>query len=87
VRGPTLHTGGLTGVAARKGQVAIYKEEVEPADDRKPCELTFAFSDGHIVKVTGKNTGYYHGARAYLDGTYFKVAKLEKPIDLNAVED
>lgn len=87
VRGPTTHTGGLTGVAALKGSVAVYKEKLEPGEDRKPCELTFAFSDGHIVKVAGKNTEYYHGARAYFDGTYFKVAKLEKPIDLNAVED
>jgi uncharacterized protein YecT (DUF1311 family) len=87
VRGPTTHTGGLTGVAALKGSVAVYKEKLESGDDRKPCELTFAFSDGHIVKVTGKNTEYYHGARGYFDGTYFKVAKLEKPIDLNAVED
>jgi uncharacterized protein YecT (DUF1311 family) len=87
VRGPTTHTGGLTGVATLKGRVATYKEKVAPAEDRKPCELTFAFSDGHIVKITGKNTGYYHGARAYFDGTYLKVAKLEKPIDLNAVED
>ena len=87
VRGPTTHTGGLSGVAAVKGRAALYKEKVGPAEDRKPCELTFAFSDGHIVKVAGKNTGYYHGARAYFDGTYFKVAKLEKPIDLNAIED
>jgi uncharacterized protein YecT (DUF1311 family) len=87
VRGPTVHTGGLGGVATLKGRVATYKEKVEPADDRKPCELTFAFSDGHIAKVTGKNTGYYHGARAYFDGIYLKVAKLEKPIDLNAVDD
>lgn len=87
VRGPTTHTGGLSGVATLKGRIALYKEKVEPAEDRKPCELIFAFSDGHIVKVTGKNTGYYHGARAYFDGTYLKVAKLEKPIDLNAVDD
>jgi uncharacterized protein YecT (DUF1311 family) len=87
VRGPTTHTGGLSGVATLQGRVATYKEKVGPADDRKPCELTFAFSDGHIAKVTGKNTGYYHGARADFDGTYFKVAKLEKPIDLNAVDD
>jgi uncharacterized protein YecT (DUF1311 family) len=87
VRGPTTHTGGLSGVATLKGHAATYKEKVGPADDRKPSELTFAFSDGHIVKVTGKNTEYHHGARAYFDGTYFKVAKLEKPIDLNAIED
>ena|ERR1700686_2111920 len=87
VRGPTTHTGGLTGVATRKGSGAVYKEKIEPPEDRKPCEVTFAFVDGHIVKLTGKNTEYFHGARAYFDGTYFKVAKLDKPIDLNAPED
>jgi uncharacterized protein YecT (DUF1311 family) len=87
VRGPTTHTGGLTGVATRKGSSAIYKEKIEPPEDRKPCELTFAFTDGHIVKITGKNTEYYHGARAYFDGTYFKVAKLDKPIDQSAPVD
>jgi len=87
VRGPTTHTGGLTGVANRKGSGAVYKEKIEPPEDRKPTELTFAFVDGHIVKLTGKNTEYYHGARAYFDGTYFKVAKLDKPIDLNAPVD
>lgn len=87
VRGPTTHTGGLTGVATRKGNSAVYKEKVEPPEERKPCELAFAFVDGHIVKLTGKNTEYYHGARAYFDGTYFKVAKLDKPIDLNAPVD
>jgi uncharacterized protein YecT (DUF1311 family) len=87
VRGPTTHTGGLTGVAARKGGGAVYKEKIEPPEDRKPTELAFAFVDGHIVKLTGKNTEYYHGARAYFDGTYFKVAKLEKSIDLSAPVD
>jgi uncharacterized protein YecT (DUF1311 family) len=87
VRGPTTHTGGLSGVATKKGNGAAYKEKVEPPDDRKPCELTFVFVEGHIVKLTGKNTEYFHGARAYFDGTYFKVAKLDKPIDLNAPED
>lgn len=87
VRGPTTHTGGLTGVATRKGNGAVYKEKIEPAEDRKPTELTFTFVDGRIVKITGKNTEYYHGARAYFDGTYFKVAKLDKPIDLNAPVD
>ena len=87
VRGPTTHTGGLTGVATRKGNGAVYKEKIEPREDRKPTELTFAFVDGHTVKLTGKNTEYYHGARAYFDGTYFKVAKLDKPIDLNAPVD
>ncbi|HEV2842142.1 MAG TPA: lysozyme inhibitor LprI family protein [Chthoniobacterales bacterium] len=87
VRGPTLHTGGLTGVATRKRNAAMYKEQVEEGEDRQPCELTFTFIDGHIVKLEGKNTEHYHGARAYFIGTYFKVAALDKPIDLESAGD
>jgi uncharacterized protein YecT (DUF1311 family) len=87
VRGPTSHTGGLTGIATLKRDAAVYKEQVEAGEDRKPCELTFNFVEGHIVKLEGKNTEYYHGARAYFVGTYFKVAKLDKPIDLKAEQD
>jgi hypothetical protein len=39
------------------------------------------------VKLEGKNTEYYHGTRAYFVGTYFKVAKLDKPVDLKAAQD
>lgn len=87
VRGPTSHTGGLTGVATRKHNTAYYKEQVEAGEDRPPCEMTFSFIDGHIVKVEGKNTEHHHGARAYFAGTYFKVSPLDKPIDLESGDD
>jgi uncharacterized protein YecT (DUF1311 family) len=87
VRGPTSHTGGLSGVATLQGDRAAYKEVVEAGEDRAPCELTFTFSKGHVVQLDGKNTDYYHGMRAYFVGTYFKIGKLEKPIDLNAKPD
>ena len=72
VRGPTYHTGELSGTARRKGAKLFYKEEVEPDEDREPAELTFTSTDGHIIKIDGKNTGHHHGARAYFDGTYYK---------------
>jgi uncharacterized protein YecT (DUF1311 family) len=87
VRGPTLHTGGLAGLATLKGDTALYQEQLEPGEDREPCEMTFSFSNGHRVIVEGKNTEHHHGARAYFVGMYFKTAKLDKPIDLNAPED
>jgi len=87
VRGPTSHTGGLAGLASLKGDAAYYKEKVEAGDDREPCELSFSFSKGHIVRIDGKNTDYYHGARAYFVGIYYKVGKLEESIDLNATPD
>jgi len=87
VRGPTSHTGGLVGLAVLRDGIAVFKETVEAGEDREPCELTFSFSKGRAVKVEGKNTDHYHGARAYFFGTYFKVGKLHKPIDLNAPQD
>ena len=87
VRGPTSHTGGLVGLALLRDGTAVFKEIVEAGEDREPCELTFSFSKGRVVKVEGKNTDFYHGARAYFFGTYFKVAKLDKPIDLKPAED
>jgi len=87
VRSPTSHTGGLTGMAMLKRGAAVYKEQLEAGEDLKPCELTFNLVDGHIVKLAGKNTEYYHSARAYFVGTCCKVAKLDKPIDLKATQD
>ena len=87
LRGPSLHTGDLSGIAALKGDTAVYKEQLDSGEDREPCEMTFSFSNGRIVKVDGKHTEHYHGARASFDGTYVKTAKRDKPIDLNAPRD
>ena len=76
IRGPSYHTGELSGTARRKGTKLSYKEKVEPGDDREPAELSFTFTDGHIIKIEGKNTGHHHGARAYFDGTYYKSGSL-----------
>ena len=75
VRGHSAHTGEISGVAIRKGDKAIYKEIVEHGGNRKACEITFSFIDGHLVKVEGKNTAYYCGMGAYFDGLYFKTKK------------
>lgn len=72
IRGPSAHGGEISGVAQRKGDKAVYREVVEKGADRKACEITFSFIDGHIVKVSGKNTDYYHGMGVSFDGLYFK---------------
>ena len=87
VRGPTSHTGGLVGLAVLRDGTAVFKEIVEAGEDRGPCELTFSFSKGRLVRVDGKNTDHYHGARAYFTGTYFKVAMIKGPIDLSSPQD
>ena len=72
VRGPSAHTGEISGIATRRGEIAIYMERVAAKEDRKPCQLIFTFINGHIVKVEGKNTDYYHGMGASFDGLYYK---------------
>ncbi len=70
VRGPTAHIGEIAGVAQIAGETATFIDTNEEAFiDGNPCRLTFTF-EGDWIKVTGENTHYYHGARAYFDGTY-----------------
>ena len=85
-RGPTAHIGEIEGVAVLKGDRAEFVEVLKAEDkadpNRKPCKLAFTFSEGHIVKIEGENTSYYHGARAFFDGTYYKRnAPTSRPVD------
>jgi|GEM_PF-1016914 len=79
VRGPTFHNGEITEVAKIKAGSAVFKSKPDP--DQDEAEIKFTFPSAHQVQVDGKNTSYYHGARAYFDGLYFKTGDLEKPID------
>ncbi len=80
VRGPTAHTGELSGIAKLDGKTkARFKDEDEEAFiDGKPAVLDFLF-EGNVVEIKGENTSYYHGARAYFDGVYFKTPETDAP--------
>lgn len=76
VRGPTHHTGSITGVAEVNGAMARFAGEA-PGDER-PTWLSFLKNrngDGR-VEIIGENTQPFHGARAYFDGHYLRVAEL-----------
>ena len=75
VRGPNAHTGNIEGVARMAGNQAFFTEPVQPGEDRKPCEITFTFIDGHMVKIEQKNPSYDQGMGAYFDGLYFKTGE------------
>jgi len=72
VRGPTAHTGEIEGVAELKGNVGVYRALVPDDPEKKWCEITFAFKDGHMIEVRTKNAQYYGGMGVYFDGTYYK---------------
>jgi hypothetical protein len=74
VRGPTAHTGSLSGVAKfTEPDLAVFVDSNEEAfDEGQPATLRFRFQDHELI-VEAEHTSYYHGARAYFDGTYYRL--------------
>ena len=76
VRGPTYHTGSLAGVATWNAPLGWFSDKGR--DKEKPEESNLVFVErGTVLEIVGANTSYYHGARAYFDGEYCKVGKLD----------
>jgi len=73
VRGPTYHVGGIGGNAQWNGSSARFSVTSEGEDGE--TWLTF-LKRGIRFEVIGENTSPYHGARAYFDGHYVRVAEL-----------
>lgn len=72
VRGATRHQGSIKGIALRSGNSALLKL---PTDEGEPTQLRFTQEKPWIV-VNSKNTEPYHGALAFFDGNYAKIAPL-----------
>ena len=75
VRGPTYHMGAIEGVARLNGNTAFFTDGgSHPLDEWEETWLIFDKHSSHpTMEVRGVNTGGYHGARAYFDGTYTRV--------------
>ena len=74
VRGPTYHLGGITGIAQINGHMARYSDN-DTENKKKETWVTF-ITGGQRLKLITANAHYYHGARAYFDGEYLRVADL-----------
>jgi uncharacterized protein YecT (DUF1311 family) len=75
VRGPTAHVGEIAGVASWNEPLGWFTDKGRDKD--KPDETNLAFiSENRRLRVVGANTSYYHGARAYFDGTYVRTRLL-----------
>jgi uncharacterized protein YecT (DUF1311 family) len=70
-RGPTIHTGSIAGIATWNTPIGWF----EVKEDEKPTNLSFILR-GAKLEIIGANTQMFHGARAYFDGVYVKVANL-----------
>lgn len=76
VRGPTSHLGALAGQAAWNQTIGWFSNKGRDDGDDQETNLSWVLS-GNRLEIKGANTSPYHGARAYFDGTYVKVAPLD----------
>jgi uncharacterized protein YecT (DUF1311 family) len=81
VRGPTSHTGDVSGRVLLKNGIGVYRDP-DPPKDEAPAEIRFHILDDRRVEIKAHNDGYMHGARAYFDGVYFKSGPLTESIKL-----
>lgn len=75
VRGPTSHTGGISGVAVWNLSIGWFSDKGRDKEKEDETNLSFLLRDKKL-EIHGANTSYYHGARAYFDGDYVKVGTL-----------
>jgi uncharacterized protein YecT (DUF1311 family) len=82
VRGPTSHTGDVSGRVVLRNGTGTYRDP-QPVEGEKAAEITFHILDDRRVEIKARNDSYLHGARAYFDGVYFKSAQLTESIQLD----
>jgi uncharacterized protein YecT (DUF1311 family) len=77
VRGPTYHTGSLAGVATWNSPLGWFSDKGRDIEKTEESNLVFV-ERGTVLEIISANTSFYHGARAYFDGQYCKVDKLDE---------
>lgn len=75
VRGPTAHTGELSGVAKWNAPIGWFSDKGRDASKTEETNLSFRWRNRRL-EVVGANTMPYHGARAYFDGDYVRIGSL-----------
>ncbi|MCU0753601.1 MAG: lysozyme inhibitor LprI family protein [Xanthomonadales bacterium] len=80
VRSEAYHTGGLSGIADLNAGSARFETRVpdfESAEENATAAAALTLRRDRVwIVVEGENTSYFHGARAYFDGEYVRVAPL-----------
>ncbi|WP_395747468.1 lysozyme inhibitor LprI family protein [Prosthecobacter sp.] len=85
VRGPTSHVGGLAGIAVWNSTIGWFSDKGREKDKTDETNLSFVLTDKRL-EINGANTGYYHGARAYFNGSYVKVKALDAKAQAKVVK-
>lgn len=85
VRGRGLHIGVIGGAAHWNSPLGWFSDKGREADKPEETNIAFVEKERHL-EVTGANTSYYHGAHAYFDGAYYKIAPLDDKARENVVK-
>ena len=70
------HLGGLAGIAVWNTSIGWFSDKGVVKDKTDETNLSFILREKKL-EIIGASTGYYHGARAYFDGSYVKVKTLD----------
>ena len=76
VRGRGFHLGVIAGAARWNSPLGWFSDKGREADKPEETNLAFIEKERHL-EVVGANTSHYHGAHAYFDGAYYKIAPLD----------
>lgn len=81
VRGPTYHLGVLDGIARLNDPMAFFSDKGSGEKNPEDPETWLVFEKGGSgpqLKLSAVNSQYYHGVRAYFQGTYTRVDDLSE---------
>ena len=76
VRGRALHIGVVAGAALWNTPLGWFSDKGRETDKPEETNLAFIEKERHL-EIIGAKTSYYHGAHAYFDGAYYKIAPLD----------
>jgi uncharacterized protein YecT (DUF1311 family) len=80
VRGPTAHTGEISGRIVLRSGTGIFRDP-NPLEGELPAEIKLSVLDDRRVEIKARHDRYLRGARAYFDGVYFKSGPLTESIE------
>ncbi len=76
VRGPTAHTGSISGIAAWNEPLGWFSDKEGEKDKTDEANVSFVLKR-NLFQITTANASSYAGARAYFDADYLLVGKLD----------
>jgi hypothetical protein len=78
VRGHAMHLGQIAGTAEWNQPIGWFSDRGRrDSEQEEVTNLAFIFRHGKGLEVIGANTRHYSGNRAYFDGDYIRVGKLD----------